>query len=139
MRKYPSNVSVSENCIDGNLEMVKRRDPDNFPPFPATGMVRVDNTRNCPKVCEYNPMERNINLGRIGFNIFGDLGRSEINFRDLWSKTKDFQGAEDFFSDLGRSMHYFKGAREHRPPPPPVAISKNCSRVCTTLRRIVEL
>ena len=21
-----------------------------------------------------------------------------------------------FFRDLGRSMHYFKGAREHRPP-----------------------
>ena len=35
---------------------------------------------------------------------------------DLWSKTKYFQGAEDFlFRDLGRSMHliinYFKGAR----------------------------
>ena len=31
-------------------------------------------------------------------NIFGDLGRSWINFRDLRSKTKYFQGAEDFFS-----------------------------------------
>ena len=34
MRKYPSDVSVSENCIDANVEMVERRDPDNFPRFP---------------------------------------------------------------------------------------------------------
>ena len=27
-----------------------------------------------------------------------------------------FQGAEEFsFRDLGRSMHYFQGSREHRP------------------------
>ena len=31
MRKYPSDESVSENCIDTNLEMVETRDPDNFP------------------------------------------------------------------------------------------------------------
>ena len=34
MRKYQSGVSVSKNCIDANFEMVKRRDPDNFPRFP---------------------------------------------------------------------------------------------------------
>ena len=34
MRKYPSDVSESENRIDANLEMVKRRDSDNFPRFP---------------------------------------------------------------------------------------------------------
>ena len=34
MRKYPSDVSVSENCIDENLEMVEKRDPGNFPRFP---------------------------------------------------------------------------------------------------------
>ena len=34
MRKYSSDVSVSINCIDANLEMVERRDPDNFPRFP---------------------------------------------------------------------------------------------------------
>ena len=33
MRKYPSDVSVSKNCIDENLEIVKRWDPDNFPHF----------------------------------------------------------------------------------------------------------
>ena len=33
------------------------------------------------------------------------------------SKTKYFQGAEDFFRDLGRSIHYFKGARGPHPRP----------------------
>ena len=33
MRKYPFDISVSENDIDANLEMVERRDPDNFPCF----------------------------------------------------------------------------------------------------------
>ena len=33
---------------------------------------------------------------------------------------KYFQGAEEFsFRDLGRSMHYFQGSREQRPPGPP--------------------
>ena len=41
MRNYPSDVSVSNNCFDANLEMVERRYPDKFP---ATGIVRVDNT-----------------------------------------------------------------------------------------------
>ena len=34
MRNYPSDVSLSENCIDVNLEMAERGDPDNFPHFP---------------------------------------------------------------------------------------------------------
>ena len=33
MRKYPSEISVSINYIDANLEMVVRWDPDNFPHF----------------------------------------------------------------------------------------------------------
>ena len=33
MWKCPSDLSVSKNCIDGNLEMVERRDPDNLPHF----------------------------------------------------------------------------------------------------------
>ena len=47
MRKYPSDVSLSINSIDVNLEMVERQDPDNFL-FTASGMVRMDNTQNCP-------------------------------------------------------------------------------------------
>ena len=31
MRKYPQEVKVSKTCIDANLKMVERRDPDNFP------------------------------------------------------------------------------------------------------------
>ena len=39
---------------------------------------------------------------------------------DLGSKGKYFQGAKLLsFRELGRSMHYFQGSREHRPPPPP--------------------
>ena len=46
MRKFPFDISVSENCIDANLEMVEKRDHRQLSPFPATGMVRMDNTRN---------------------------------------------------------------------------------------------
>ena len=31
MRKYPSDISVSETCIDANLKMVERRDPELLP------------------------------------------------------------------------------------------------------------
>ena len=34
MRKYPFDVSASKNCIDANLEMLERWDPDNFTRFP---------------------------------------------------------------------------------------------------------
>ena len=63
------------------------------------------------------------------------LGKEKIHFRENWliflriwgeaelilriwgAKEKYFQGTEEFSSrDLGRSMHYFQGSREHRPP-----------------------
>ena len=50
MRKYPSDVSESENRIDANLEMVKRLDSDStqqFSLFLTAGMVHMDNTQNC--------------------------------------------------------------------------------------------
>ena len=54
--------------------------------------------------------EKNI-LGRIGLYFCG-FGENRINFRDLWNKTKYYQGAEDFFlRDLGRSMQGSKGAQ----------------------------
>ena len=45
------------------------------------------------------------------------LGEAELILRIWEAKEKHFQGAEEFsLRDLGRSMHYFKGSREHRPP-----------------------
>ena len=45
-------------------------------------------------------------------------GVAELSLRILGAKGKSFQRAEEFsFRDLGRSMHYFQGSREHRPPP----------------------
>ena len=42
---------------------------------------------------------------------------------------KYFQGAEDiFFGDLGRPMHYLKGTRDHRPPPPTIPWGPRLSR-----------
>ena len=34
MRKYPSDIGVSENCIDSNLSTVEKREPDSFLCFP---------------------------------------------------------------------------------------------------------
>ena len=33
MRKHPPDVNVSETCIDANMKMAERWDPDNFPSF----------------------------------------------------------------------------------------------------------
>ena len=49
MRKYPSDVSLSKNCIDVNLEMVKIGTQTTFL-FPAAGMVRMDNTELALKI-----------------------------------------------------------------------------------------
>ena len=47
--------------------------------------------------------------------IWGESGL----FLGIWgAKAKYFYGAEEIiFRDLGRSMHYFQGSMEHRPPP----------------------
>ena len=61
-------------------------------------------------------MERKVHLRRIclDFWVFGDKLNLGLGFKDLG---KYFQGAEDFsFREMGRSMHYFQGSREHRPP-----------------------
>ena len=40
-----------------------------------------------------------------------------MNFKDLGSKGKYLQGAEEFsFRDSGRSVHCLQGSKEHRPP-----------------------
>ena len=50
--------------------------------------------------------------------IFKDIwGEAELILRNWGAKEKYFQRAEEFsFRDLGRSVHYFQGSREHRPP-----------------------
>ena len=40
--------------------------------------------------------EKNTVQGELAY-IFKDSWRSCINFKDLWSRTKYFQGDEDFF------------------------------------------
>ena len=47
----------------------------------------------------------------------GGVGEVELILRIWGAKEKYCQGAEEFsFMDLGRSVHYFQGSREHRPP-----------------------
>ena len=67
-------------------------------------------------------MERKIHFREnwlilIGFIIFWEIwGEAELILKIWGAKEKYFQGAEEFsFMDLGRSMHYFQGSREHRP------------------------
>ena len=47
---------------------------------------------------------------------FEILGEVEL-ILGIWGTTQYFQGAaEVYFRDLGRAIHYFKGAREQRHP-----------------------
>ena len=49
--------------------------------------------------------------------FFRVLGEVELILRIWGAKEKYCQGAEEFsFMDLGRSVHYFQGSREHIPP-----------------------
>ena len=52
--------------------------------------------------------------------FLGIWGEAELILGIWGAKEKYFQGAEVLsFRELGRSMHYFQGSREHRPTPPP--------------------
>ena len=64
-------------------------------------------------------MERKIYFGENLLIFFwgGIWGDAELTLRISREKEKYFTGAEKFsFRELGRSMHYFQGSREHRPP-----------------------
>ena len=64
-------------------------------------------------------------LGRNGLYFWGFGEKSELILRIWGAKEKFFLGAEEFsFRDLGRSMHYFQGSREHRPPPGGLIITR---------------
>ena len=51
MGKYPSDVSVSKNCIDANLKMVERQDPDNIPRFPPQEWCKWSIHEIALKIC----------------------------------------------------------------------------------------
>ena len=49
--------------------------------------------------------------------FLGIWGGAELISRIWGAKEKYFQGAEVLsFREFGRSMYYFQGSREHRPP-----------------------
>ena len=53
-----------------------------------------------------------------GSIFWGIWGEAELILRIGGAKENYFQGAEVLsFRDLGRSLHYFQGSRELRPPP----------------------
>ena len=62
-------------------------------------------------------MGRKIHFRENWLIFLGVWGEAELILRIWGAKEKKFQGAEEFsLRDFGRSMHYFHGSREHRPP-----------------------
>ena len=62
-------------------------------------------------------MERKIHFKENWLIFLGMWGEAELILRIWGAKEKYFQEVEEFyFKDLGRSMHYFQGSREQRPP-----------------------
>ena len=72
--------------------------------------------------------------------FLGIWGEAELILGIWGAKEKYFQGAEVLsFRELGRSMHYFQGSREHRPPPPRAhRYSKTLTRF-KFLRRMISI
>ena len=62
-------------------------------------------------------MERKLHFRENRLIFLGIWGEAELILRIWGAKEKYFQGAEEFsVRDLARSMHYFQGSKEHRPP-----------------------
>ena len=62
-------------------------------------------------------MQRKIHLWENELIFWGIWGEAELILMIWGAEKKYFQGAKEFsFRDLGRSVHYFQGSREHRPP-----------------------
>ena len=58
-----------------------------------------------------------INFRENWLIFLGIWGEAEVILGIWGAKEKKFQGAKVLsFRELGRSMHYFQGSREHRPP-----------------------
>ena len=62
-------------------------------------------------------MERKFHFRENKLIFWGIWGEAELILRIWGAKKEYFQGAEVLsFRDLGISMQYFQGSREHRPP-----------------------
>ena len=62
-------------------------------------------------------MERKIHFRERWLIFLGIWEEAKLILRIWDAKEKYFQGAEEFsFRDLGRSMYYFQGSREHTDP-----------------------
>ena len=78
-------------------------------------------------------MERKIHFRENWLITLGIWGEARLILRG--AKEKYFQRAEEFsFRDLGRSVHYFQGSREHRPPWGP-----RCYTICNIVTRRVNI
>ena len=62
-------------------------------------------------------MEREIDFRENWLIFLGIWGGAELILRILGAKENTFRELRNFLRDLGRSMHYFQGSREHSPPP----------------------
>ena len=62
-------------------------------------------------------MERKIHFRENWLILLGIRGKADLILRIWGVKEKYFQGTGEFyFRDIGRSMHYFQGSMEHKPP-----------------------
>ena len=64
-----------------------------------------------------NPTERKIHFRENWLIFCGIRGEAVLILGICEARQNTFRELRIFFRDLGRSMHYFKGGREHRLPP----------------------
>ena len=71
-------------------------------------------------LCEFNPVERKIHIWENWLIFLGIWGEPELILRIWGANEKYFQGADIFFMDFGRSMHYiiFRDQGSTDPPSP---------------------
>ena len=61
-------------------------------------------------------MERKVHFMDNWVIFLGIWGEAELLLWICGARQNTFRELRIFFGDLGRSMHYFKESREHRPP-----------------------
>ena len=63
----------------------------------------------------FKPMERKIHFRENWLICLGIWGEAGLILGIGGARQNTFRELREFFRDLGRSMHYFKEARAHRP------------------------